>query len=137
MDGFARITQFISEECDYDKKLEPDEDLFRSVGITGDDAEDFVLAFEKTFGVDMQNYLWYFHSEEEGGLDFGGLFFKSPDRLVTRIPITPRVLSDSINAKKWSVQYPDHIIPKMRRDLALNWILAVAAVALLIWAFVR
>lgn len=137
MDGFARITQFILDECDYDDQLEPDEDIFRRIGITGDDADDFLLAFKTTFDVDMQNYLWYFHSEEEGALNLGGLFFKSPDRLVTRIPITPRVLSESINAKKWLVQYSEHTIPKFRGDLTLNRTLALAAVVMLIWTFFR
>ena len=138
MDDFSRISQFISDECAYDDHIGPDEDIFGRIGITGDDTDDFMIAFQKTFDVDMRNYLWYFHSEEEGGLDLGGLFFKSPDRLVTRIPITPRLLSDSINAKEWSVQYPDYTMPKIRRDLALNWILLlIAPVLFLIWTFVR
>ena len=137
MDEFSRISRFILDECDYDAPVDPDEDIFRRIGLTGDDADEFVSAFEKTFDVDMRNYLWYFHSEEEGGLGLGGLFFKSPDRLVTRIPITLRILSDSIDAKEWSVQYPDHTLPKVRRDLALNWVFVVASVLFLIWVFVR
>lgn len=138
MDGFSRVSRFISDECDYDSYIDPDEDIFNRVGITGDDADDFIIAFEKTFDVDMRNYLWYFHSEEEGGLDLGGLFFKSPDRLVTRIPITPRVLSDSIAAKKWTVHYPEHTAPNVRRDLALNWVFLLAAPLLfLVWTLVR
>lgn len=137
MDQFSRISRFILDECDYHDPIDPDEDIFRRIGITGDDADEFIFAFEKTFDVDMRNYLWYFHCEEEGGLDLGGLFFKPPDRLVKRIPITPRVLSDSIDARQWSVHYPDHIMPKVRRDLALNWIFVVASVLFLIWAFVR
>lgn len=137
MDNFSRISRFILDECDYHDPIDPDEDIFRRIGITGDDADEFILAFEKAFDIDMRNYLWRFHSEEEGGLDLGGLFFKSPDRLVTRIPITPRLLSDSIDAREWSVQYPHHAMPKVRRDLTLNWIFMVASVLFLIWIFVR
>ncbi|MEO1322289.1 MAG: DUF1493 family protein [Pseudomonadota bacterium] len=135
MDNYSRISQFISDECDYDNPINPDEDIFRRIGITGDDADAFLIAFETTFDVDMRNYVWYFHSEQEGGLDFGGLFFRSPDRLVTRIPITPRILSNSINAKMWSVQYPDHTMPKVRRDLAANWIFIGALAVFLVWLF--
>lgn len=137
MDEFSRISRFISDECDYDDPIDPDEDIFRRVGITGDDAHEFISAFEKTFDVDMRNYLWYFHTEEEGCLHIGGLFFKSPEKWVTRIPITLRVLSDSINAKEWSVKYPDHTIPKVRRDFVLNWMFLVASTLFLIWVFVR
>ncbi|MEL7110022.1 MAG: DUF1493 family protein [Pseudomonadota bacterium] len=134
-DEFRSIKQFISDECDYDRDLDPDDDVFQRVGITGDDADEFIRAFETTFDVDMEHYLWYFHTEEEGAFNIGGLFFKSPDRLVSRIPITQRVLLDSVRAGQWCIEYPDHSIPETRRDLSFNIALGVTLVVLLIWMY--
>ena len=137
MDTNAIVREFILETCDYDKPLSLQDDIFESIRITGDDADDFIRQFADTFDVDMSDYLWYFHHEEEGGLDVGSLFFKTPNRRVSRIPITIKVLADSITSKNWAVQYPDHQIPNTRKDVIANWmLLTILPIMFLIWAYV-
>ena len=138
MDTTAIVREFIWKTCDYDKPLSVEDDIFELIRITGDDADDFIWEFADAFGVDMSNYLWYFHHEEEGGIDFGSVFFKTPDRRVSRIPITIKILADAITSKKWVVQHPDHQVPNVRKDVVANWfVLIILPVVFLIWAYVR
>lgn len=126
---------FVSEQCDFDGALAADDDIFRRVGITGDDAGDFIEAFAARFGVDMSGYRWYFHTEEEG-FNIGGALFPSPDTRVTRIPITLRGLADAISRKTWPVGYPEHEAPRRRPDLMVNRAIFVAcagSLAVLLW----
>ena len=44
----------------------------------------------------MVDYLWYFHSDEEGQ-NIGGLIVKPPNLKVKRIPVTPKLLLDFAN----------------------------------------
>ena len=62
----------------------------------------------------MTDYLWYFHADEEGHSGIGQLFFKPPYEKVERIPVTPQMLADFIETKKWKVKYPEHDRPKSR-----------------------
>lgn len=138
MDTIALVRKFISEECDYDKPLTLQDDIFDHIRITGEDTVDFIREFSESFDVDMSSYLWYFHTEEEGIVNVGGSLFKSPDRMVSRIPITIQMLADSIKTKEWAIQYPDHQIPKVRKDFVANWIvLIMLPVVFLIWVYVR
>ena len=42
----------------------PDTDIF-SLGIYGDDMDEFLGSYHKKYNVNFDNYLWYFHNEEE------------------------------------------------------------------------
>ena len=125
MDAIERAREFVAETCDFPDALSLNEDILRRVGITGDDADDFMLDFSERFGVDLSDYRWYFHSEEEG-YSIGSLFFKSPDRMVSRIPITLEILAASIELQRWSVDYPDHDLPSFRKDTAADWALMLS-----------
>jgi len=125
-DGAAR--QLVLEQCDYDGPLAPDDDIFRRVGLTGDDVQDFMQAFAARFDIDTSGYLWYFHTEEEG-FNIGGALFRSPDKRVTRISVTPRTLADAITRKTWPVAYPDHDVPEARPDRVVNRLVFVAVLA--------
>ena len=104
-------------------KIYPDSDLFEDIGIIGDDFKEMIDKFAGKYSVDMKNYLWYFHNVDEGSGNFGGLFFKAPYNRVERIPITPLLLTDIANKRKWDIDYPAHKIPKKRYDLLINSIL--------------
>ncbi len=55
----------------------------------------------------MTSYLWYFHSDVEGGWNsFGRSFFDLPYKQVKRIPVTPVMLADFARKGKWDIQYP-------------------------------
>ena len=80
----------------------------------------------------MNSYLWYFHTDEEGN-SFGSGFFKPPNERVKHIPVTAEVLLKSANEGKWTIEYPEHKIPKRRYDIIINQILILLAVIILIY----
>ena len=95
-------------------------DIFRD-GTVGDDFHDLIENFAKTYSVDMTDYLWYFHSNEEGSWNcIGGLFFNPPNKRVERIPVTPALLTEFANKRKWKLEYPKHNIPEKRYDILIN-----------------
>jgi len=116
----------------------PDTDIFKDMGIVGDDFHEMIEKYAKKYYIDMSHYLWYFHADEEGSYSIGGQFFKPPYELVERIPVTPKMLADFIVTKKWKIDYPAHQIPKHRTDLLINKIvLIVLLAALFIWIVLK
>lgn len=79
------IIEFLKPIAGTDK-IDADTDIFKELGMVGDDFHEIIEKFTATYGVDMTPYRWYFHAEEEGaGWSIGGLFFKPPYRRVKRI----------------------------------------------------
>jgi hypothetical protein len=102
-------------------KITDKTDIFCDIGLTEVDFHEFMEKYAITFNVDMNQYLWYFHSDEEGsGNSIGGMFYAPPYRLVKRIPITPKMLFDFAIKGKWDLEYPKHNPPKKRYDLLIN-----------------
>lgn len=99
-------------------------DIFSDLGVVGDDFHEMIEEYSKKFSVDMTSYLWYFHSDEEGQ-NFGACFFKTPNERVKRIPVTPKMLVDFANKGKWTIDYPEHTLPKRRYDLIINTVLVI------------
>jgi len=96
-----------------------DTDIFKDMGIVGDDFHDMIEKYSEKYQVDMSDYLWYFYADEEGH-NIGGLFYSPPYEKVKRIPVTPKMLADFSETKKWDIQYPEHEIPTSRPDLKIN-----------------
>jgi len=92
--------------------------------------------FSELFSVDISNYLWYFHTREEGSSSIGGLFFKSPDQRVELIKITPKDLFNIAQAGKWNIEYPEHFIPAKRHDFTINTVVFLAVIiGMVVWWF--
>lgn len=106
------------------EKIVSQTDIFLDLGVTGDDFHEMIEKYQKTFNVDMTSFLWYFHADEEGQ-SIGGGFFKAPYERVKRIPVTPQMLLDFANKGKWTIDYPEHTLPKRRYDLIINTILVI------------
>ena len=102
----------------------PDTDIF-SLGVCGDDMDEFLESYHKKYNVNFDNYLWYFHNEEEISNNFsiGKIFFKPPYDSVERIPITPEILTKFANTKVWEIDYPEHQLPKYRYDVLIDQII--------------
>ena len=113
------------------KPLSDDADIFDSLGIDGDDAFEFIERLATKFDIDITNYRWYFHHDEEG-FNIGGWIFKSPDRRVGRIPITPQVLAEAIRIKRWPLAYPEHTLPSVRWDIRFSQVFFLAIIAVLV-----
>ena len=126
------IIQFLKQET-YEDKITSETDVFRECGVSGDDCDELLHSFQEKYNVDMTEYLWYFHHEEEGSWNsIGGSFFKSPNEQVKRIPITPKMLTEFANSKKWNVNYPEHKLPKHRYDIYINWLFLISIIVLII-----
>ncbi|MEI6945828.1 DUF1493 family protein [Paraflavisolibacter sp. H34] len=109
--------------------LGPDTDLFEEAGLRGNDFQGMVGQFARKYGVNLEGYRWYFHTDEEGGTGgIGGRLFAPPYKRVERIPVTPRMLADFANSGRWSLPYPDHRLPPVRYDILLNQVLFFGAV---------
>ncbi|MEQ8177260.1 MAG: DUF1493 family protein [Amphiplicatus sp.] len=114
------ILAFIEGEWgSFPKRFNPS-DIFESLGITGDDAWDFIENYSARFKVDLSSFLWYFHADEEGMNIPGGIVFTPPSARVKRIPISVMLLLESANAGRWMLEYPPHTLPKWRYDLFIN-----------------
>ena len=123
MTSYSDIESFISEKT-FEKEIKPDTDIFNELGCTGDDFHELMEAYQQKFSVDMSDYRWYFHANEEGGnFSLGSIFSKPPYERVNRIPVTPQMLWDYAKAGKWGLVYPVHKLPKYRIDIFANQIL--------------
>lgn len=128
------IVDFTKKELK-EKDIFPDTDIF-SLGIYGDDMDEFLGSYHKKYNVNFDNYLWYFHNEEEISNNFsiGKIFFKPPYDSVERIPITPEILTKFANTKVWEIDYPEHQLPKYRYEMILDFII-FGGIALIILYF--
>lgn len=130
---YNEIVEFIvgSVGCN-EAEVKPSTDIVTDLGCWGDDFDEFMVKFMKKFDVNMNSYRWYFHTAEEGQ-NFGGLFFKPPNKRVEHISVTPTVLLNSANAGQWTINYPNHVLPKRRYDILINMIFSLSVIVLLIY----
>ncbi len=127
------IIDFLKDKIGTDD-IKADSDLYSDLGVYGDDFDELISDYSKQFTVNMDKYLWYFHTTEEGGQwSIGGLFFTPPYKRIQRIPVTPTMLTDFANKTQWDIDYPDHKLPKRRWDLLINQLLVIG---LLTWLLV-
>ncbi len=111
--------------------IKSESDIFADLGMTGDDFHEMIDKYSKRYSVNMEKYLWYFHTNEEG-FNTGALFFKPPYKRVKRISITPQLLTEFANKGIWDMPYPDHNLPKRRYDIIVNQILTGLFVLIII-----
>jgi hypothetical protein len=127
------IIDFIVDTTGF-KSINPNTDIVIDVGCSGDDWHELIDKYSEKFSVDISNYLWYFHTHEEGLGSIGGIIFKSPDQRVRRIKITPKDLFNMAQIGIWNLDYPDHFIPKKRHDLTINMVVfGIFIIGLVVW----
>ena len=131
----AAVLAFLEDFWLWKAPVEDDADLFKVLGIEGDDAFGFMETFVDRFGVEASGYRWYFHHGEEGW-SLGGLFFRPIHRRFGRIPITLALLTEAARTQRWPVEYPAHRLPRYRWDIFINQIFAGAALlGLIAWGW--
>ncbi|WP_299703715.1 DUF1493 family protein [uncultured Pontibacter sp.] len=119
------------------KKIDPDSDIFYDIGVVGDDFDEMMHEFAEKFSVNMDQYLWYFHGDEEGSMwGIGSFFFAPPYKRVNRIPVTPTLLAEAANKGKWDIQYPDHKLPKWRVDMYIDQVIGIAVLGIAVVSLV-
>ena len=97
--------------------------------------DELLTAYSEDFKVNMELYIWYFHTTDEGQ-NFGSLFFKPPNKRVEQIQITPHLLNEFAELGKWSIDYPEHSIPKHRYDIIFNQIICLIIFGWLGWSLI-
>lgn len=117
------IMQFLKDFACCDE-IYPHSDICNDLGLDGDDFHDMIELYTKQFSVNMSDYLWYFHCKEEGN-NLGSLIFPAPNKLVSKISVSPVMLTNFANNGKWGINYPKHKIPKRRYDIIINRLLIV------------
>lgn len=137
--SFDDIKGFIVERtsCE-EKEVTPNCDLMNDLGCSGDDFHELIDDYRNKFNVNMDNYLWYFHTDEESHSNsVGRFFFKAPYERVRHIPVTPTLLLDSANSGNWLLTYPEHTLPRRRNDILVNQIIVVLFIIFLIYKCVK
>lgn len=63
---YDKILHFVSSETKTRKPLSFETDIARDLGVDGDDAEEFMLNFQREFNVDLSNFRFDEYFGEEG-----------------------------------------------------------------------
>ena len=129
------IKRFIVDKtgCEYDE-VKVDADIDHDLGCTGDDFHELINEYSDKFNVNMESYLWYFHTYDEGHSNsIGRVFFKTPYERVKHIAVTPNVLLESARTGKWTIEYPEHKLPKRRYDILINEVVVVLFIIFIIY----
>lgn len=129
--SLENIIEFVIDTT-CEKSVNQNTDIFEDTVCYGDDWHEMIDNYSKKFSVDISNYLWYFHTPEEGFGSIGGMFFKSPDQRVNRIKVTPKDLFNFAQSGVWKMDYPKHSIPVKRYDLTINAIIVIILIVVLI-----
>lgn len=133
--SIEEIKRFIVDKtgCEYDE-VKADADIDHDLGCTGDDFHELINEYSDKFNVNMESYLWYFHTYDEGHSNsIGRIFFKKPYERVKHIAVTPNVLLESACAGKWTIEYPEHELPNRRYDILINQVVVVVFIIFVIY----
>lgn len=127
------IISFIKDKTGAENVSE-NSDIGNDAGVDGDDYAELINDFSDKYNVDISSCLWYFHWSEEGSWNsLGGIFFKSPDKYVNYIPVTPLMLTEFAREGKWNIQYPEHKLLKRRYDIIFNQLAVLVFLGLLLY----
>ncbi len=130
MNKLNEIIYFVKDILGIDE-IELESDIFK-LGVVGDNFHEMIDKYTKIYELDMTEYLWYFHADEEGQ-NLGAIFFKPPYLKVERIPVTPKLLAKYAKTKKWTIKYPKHKLPNKRYDINISKIFLIISIILIIW----
>ena len=115
----ADIQEFISTQLGCDLGLvTTDADIVYDLGCVDFALDEFIAAYRSKFGVNMEDYRWYFHTNVVSGdtSALGKMLFKPAPNAVKHIPITAKILWESAINGKWNIWYPEHTVPRRRFD---------------------
>lgn len=132
----AEINALVRKHTGARGMLSEETDLHSDLRLISLDLEEFLDEFAKRFDVDLSEFLWYFHTEEDG-VSLGRLFFAAPQDLVTRIPLRLALFYQAVELGRWPVDYPEHSLPRRRWDVVVDQCLAAAMALGLLWWLAR
>ncbi len=112
-------------------RIDPN-NILRSTGMAGDDAEEFMLAFQKEFRVDLSDFLAYLHyNADEPPFVRTAWGVGADGRRMPEIPIRLSDLVVAAESGKWQIAYPEHKL--VEKNLA-GLVLMVGVLFLLVIA---
>jgi hypothetical protein len=117
--SIADIQHFISTQLSCELTLvTADADIVYELDCVDFALDEFIAAYRTKFGVNMDDYHWYFHTNVVSGdtSALGKMLFKPTPNAVKHIPITAKILCESANVGKWLISYPEHTVPRRRFD---------------------
>ncbi len=133
------LSQIIEFAKDYNvEEVDIDEEttIEKGMGLWGDDHHEFIGKFAEVFDVQMENYRWYYHTEEEG-LNWAEVFFKPPYKKVEQSQISINMLHQIANDGKWPDMYEKPDLANFRPDILMNQIGAVTVVLIFVAFWIR
>jgi len=105
MDGptLEQIAQFVARRCGVPlADVRPASRLEEDFGLTGDDAAEFMGAYARAFGVDLEAMEFARHFGPEGCLPgLGVCWLLRHGYRIGGEPVTPRLLLDAARAGRW------------------------------------
>lgn len=128
------VINFLKNQSLVDE-IDPQTNICDDIGMRGDDFDEMMMAYAGKFSVDMTDYLWYFHSEEEGSWTSISLFPRANEQ-VKRIPITPTMLTDFANSGKWNVVYPEHKITLTEFNSYFTLLIFIVLIGWIVYQFI-
>jgi len=99
----ASVALFVARECGVPlERLTPSTELEAELGLSGDDAEAFILDFARTFEVDLTAFAFDRHFEDEASCLLRDLWL-AVRRPYGRqsVPVTVRLLEEAARARRW------------------------------------
>ncbi|SDP18111.1 Protein of unknown function [Filomicrobium insigne] len=96
---WERLLKFVREETRTRKNISGDTDIAHDLGVDGDDALEFMLAFQREFNVDLSNFRFNLHFGSEG-FDL----ISAIEALVRKkggIPVTIFILFYAAKSSRW------------------------------------
>lgn len=100
------IIEFISSESGCPKsKINENSDLNYDLKICGDDFHELIEKYSEKYKVNLDNYLWHYHSEEEVTFNLIPSRTKTHEVIEKYIPVTPIMLLEFAKLKSWNLSY--------------------------------
>jgi hypothetical protein len=103
VDLLRRVTVMVAEFAGYPlERLSADSALEADVGITGDDAGEFIEAYSHEFQIDLSGFEFYRHFGAEGWNPFAGLFtMLRGGEEIQHVPVTIGLLVRAAEEHQW------------------------------------
>lgn len=105
-DLFPRLAALLAREQGYPlARITRATRLQEDAGMDGDDAVEFLEAYEREFRVDLTSFRFYHHFGPEGCNPFW-LFVRPWWARVAHLPLTVGDFEDAARAGRWQYEYP-------------------------------
>ena len=116
------------------ERIDPSTRLDEDLGLFGGEVDDLVRDLAKVFRIDIREYRWHYHADEEQRTPLSWILAPR-QRRVPRIPLRTRDLVESARRGSWSIAYPDTDIvprPEIRSLLTTAALVALIVVVFLL-----